>query len=170
MHSILYFPHLTHRVPSGLRVVSKKKHLIDRLNQPDLPPSYTSNTSKEETILEYVEDFRRQFVQVFPERRPLLLCPLNEAGVRKFVCTTVRPTLLPYNSVYNLKVRFNNSLLFSFSSSFACFKSYLHSIQSLTRSITCRTQHVLCPTFSNTFTQTNLLGWYPHLKVFFSKL
>jgi len=86
-----------------LRVVSKKKHLIDRLNQPDLPPSYTSNTSKEETILEYVEDFRRQFVQVFPERRPLLLCPLNEAGVRKFVCTTVRPTLLPYNSVYNLK-------------------------------------------------------------------
>jgi len=54
-------------------------------------------------MLEYVEDFRRQFVQVFPERRPLLLVPLNEFNVRKFVCTTVRPTLLPYNSVYNLK-------------------------------------------------------------------
>jgi len=91
-------------VPSGLKVVSKKKHLIDRLpTQTDLPAGYTSNMAKEETILEYVEDFRRQFVQVFPERRPLLLVPLNEFNVRKFVCTTVRPTLLPYNSVYNLK-------------------------------------------------------------------
>jgi hypothetical protein len=42
-------------------------------------------------------------VQVFPTRRPLLLCPLNECGVRKFVCTTVRPTKLPYNSIYDLK-------------------------------------------------------------------
>jgi hypothetical protein len=90
------------KVPSQLKVVSKKKHLIEDLELTNLPNSYVSNTTKEETILEYVEDFRRQFVQVFPDRRPLLLCPLNEAKVRKFVCSTVRPTLLPYNAVYNM--------------------------------------------------------------------
>jgi len=49
-----------------------------------------------------VEDFRRQFVQVFPDRRPLLLCPMNECGVRKFVCTTITPCLLPYHKLYNM--------------------------------------------------------------------
>lgn len=31
---------------------------------------------------EYVENFRRQFVQIFPKRRELLLVPVNECGVR----------------------------------------------------------------------------------------
>lgn len=92
----------TVKIPSNQKNVSKKKHLIDKSGF-TYGKSYTTNTSKEETVLEYVEDFRRQFVQVFPDRRPLLLCPKNEAGVRKFVCTTVRPTLLPYDSVYDLQ-------------------------------------------------------------------
>lgn len=58
---------------------------------------------KESTLLEYVEDFRRQFVTVFPTRRPLTLAPKNECGVRKFICSTIHPTLLPYNDVYDLK-------------------------------------------------------------------
>mmetsp|Transcript_26582 Transcript_26582/g.52382 ORF Transcript_26582/g.52382 Transcript_26582/m.52382 type:complete len:109 (-) Transcript_26582:2463-2789(-) len=92
------------RVPSDQRVLSKKKQLIIKkgLNNGH-PKSYSTNTSKEETVLEYVEDFRRQFVQVFPQRRPLMLCPKNECGVRKFVCTTIRPSLLPYNEIYNLR-------------------------------------------------------------------
>ncbi len=91
------------KVPSSQKTVSKKKVLIDKLNvSSKVPKSYSTNTTKEDTILEYVEDFRRQFVQVFPERRPLLLCPKNEVGVRKFVCSTVRPSQLPFNSIYDL--------------------------------------------------------------------
>lgn len=34
--------------------------------------------------------------------RPLFLTPKNEAGVRKLVCTTLRPTLLPHTDLYDL--------------------------------------------------------------------
>lgn len=34
--------------------------------------------------------------------RPLFLTPKNEAGVRKLVCTTLRPTLLPHTDLYGL--------------------------------------------------------------------
>jgi len=30
-----------------------------------------------------------------------LLAPLNECGKRKFICTTIRPTKLPYTELYN---------------------------------------------------------------------
>jgi hypothetical protein len=92
------------KIPSAQQVVSKKKNLLDRMPLAgNVPKSYLTNTTKEDTVLEYVEDFRRQFVQVFPERRPLLLCPKNEMGVRKFVCSTVRPSQLPYNAIYDLQ-------------------------------------------------------------------
>lgn len=90
------------QVPSGTMLTSRKQLHLNKLDL-KWPKSYSTNTSKEETLLEYVEDFRRQFVQVFPDRRPLLLCPKNEAGVRKFVCSTVRPTLLPYDNLYDVK-------------------------------------------------------------------
>jgi hypothetical protein len=60
------------------------------------------NTEKEETLLEYVEDFRRQFVQVFPQRAPLFLCPVNEVNTRKFVCSYIRPTQLPFANMYDM--------------------------------------------------------------------
>lgn len=94
------------RIPSDQKVDSLKKRLLDHFvserGRDGFPKSYSTNSAKEDTILEYVEDFRRQFVQVFPERRPLLLCPKNEVGVRKFVCTSVRPSQLPYNQIYDL--------------------------------------------------------------------
>ena len=34
--------------------------------------------------------------------RPLFLTPKNEAGVRKLVCTSLRPTLLPHTDLYDL--------------------------------------------------------------------
>jgi hypothetical protein len=52
---------------------------------------------------EYVEDFRRQFVQVFPARRPLFLCPTNEAGIR--VCPLPRACLLLARQACNLMMR-----------------------------------------------------------------
>ena len=35
--------------------------------------------------------------------RKLLLAPKNECGKRKFICTTIRPTKLPYTELYEWK-------------------------------------------------------------------
>ena len=59
-----------------------KQSRLDGLAFHTLPQGYRENSSKEEAVLEYVENFRRQFVQLFPLRRELFLCPLNECGVR----------------------------------------------------------------------------------------
>ncbi len=55
----------------------------------------------EELCLKYCDRFVRQFADLYPDRRPLLLTPRNECGLRKFVCTTVRPTQLAYTELYN---------------------------------------------------------------------
>eukprot|EP01044_Picomonas_judraskeda_P027129 COSAG03_NODE_8502_length_796_cov_2.661406_2_plen_165_part_01 len=62
--------------------------------------TYNTNDTKEKLVLAYVEDFNTQFTQLYPERRPLLLCPRNECGIRKFVSQTLRPTKLEYKEVY----------------------------------------------------------------------
>ena len=46
--------------------------------------------------LEYIANFRASFDKLYPGRRRLYLTAPNEHGVEKFVCTTLRPTLLPY--------------------------------------------------------------------------
>ncbi|XP_037836960.1 dynein regulatory complex subunit 7 isoform X1 [Kryptolebias marmoratus] len=56
------------------------------------PPSYRINSSREIRLLAIAENFQRQYSLLHPDRKPLLLCPLNECGVRKFVSTTLRPT------------------------------------------------------------------------------
>ena len=76
---------------------------IDALDIGSLPHSYKSNSTKEELALEYVENFRRQFVGIFPKRAPLLLFPKNECGIRKLICSTVRPTQLPYKELYDIR-------------------------------------------------------------------
>lgn len=63
--------------------------------------SYTSNTEKENTILSFCQNFHRQLVHLYRDRRPVLLSPPNEFSVEKFVCTTIRPTLLPYKEIYD---------------------------------------------------------------------
>jgi hypothetical protein len=70
-------------------------------NPNDYPESYNSNSKKEELILEYVENFKKQFQYIYPDRRPLFLTPLNECGVEKFSCTTIRPTTLQFSEVYD---------------------------------------------------------------------
>eukprot|EP00116_Pleurobrachia_bachei_P002476 sb/3462738/ len=76
------------------------------------PASYTSNDNKEIEILGYAENFRRQFVHLYRDRKPLFLSPPNEhniemspkhcvAPLQKIVCTTLRPTLLPYKELYD---------------------------------------------------------------------
>ncbi|XP_059160547.1 dynein regulatory complex subunit 7-like [Physella acuta] len=65
------------------------------------PSSYKDNLPKEQIVLQYADSFRRQYVHLYRDRKPLLLCPINECGVEKFVCTTIRPCLLPFKELYN---------------------------------------------------------------------
>ncbi|CAE8606109.1 unnamed protein product, partial [Polarella glacialis] len=57
---------------------------------------------KEELLLEHVREFEEQFVQVYGNRF-LFLCPPNEYGIPKFLPTTIRPTHLPYQELYEFK-------------------------------------------------------------------
>ena len=72
-----------------------------RIDVMDQPESYRNNTQKEELMLQYVANFQRQLEDLYPKRKPLMLCPRNECGMRKFICTSLRPTQLPFESIYN---------------------------------------------------------------------
>nr|CAD7457087.1 unnamed protein product [Timema tahoe] len=61
-----------------------------------LPHSYSHQTNKEKLILWYAENCRRQFHFLHPDRRPQFLAADNECGIQKMVCTTIRPTSVPY--------------------------------------------------------------------------
>jgi hypothetical protein len=68
-----------------------------------VPRCYTENTTKEELVLEHVLDYEKHFKICYDPNRQLLLCPKNESGIMKFVCTTLRPTKLPYTELYEWK-------------------------------------------------------------------
>ncbi|CAJ1441172.1 unnamed protein product [Effrenium voratum] len=53
-------------------------------------------------VVEEVREFEDQFVNVYGNRF-LYLCPPNEYGVPKFLPTTLRPTHLPYQELYEYK-------------------------------------------------------------------
>ncbi|XP_068180277.1 dynein regulatory complex subunit 7-like [Antennarius striatus] len=55
------------------------------------PESYRINSPKEIQLLAMAENFQRQYSYLYPERKPLLLCPINECEVKKFVSTTLQP-------------------------------------------------------------------------------
>jgi len=80
-----------------------KPKVEEKEASPDVnaPNSYKSNNAKEVEVLNYAENFRRQFVHLYRDRKPLFLAPPNEFSVEKLVCTTLRPTLLPYKELYD---------------------------------------------------------------------
>ncbi|PIK54161.1 putative coiled-coil domain-containing protein [Apostichopus japonicus] len=67
----------------------------------EFPLTYKDNDNKERLVLAYAENFRLQYVHLYRDRKPLFLNPVNECGTEKFVCTTIRPTLLPFHELYN---------------------------------------------------------------------
>ncbi|XP_062283606.1 dynein regulatory complex subunit 7 [Scomber scombrus] len=75
--------------------VSAPQDLLRSLEKTDesLPESYRVNSSDETRLLDVALNFQRQYSHLFPERKALLLCPANECGVKKFVSTTLQPTL-----------------------------------------------------------------------------
>lgn len=54
----------------------------------DLPETYKSNTYKEKLLIQYAENFQRQFKQLYSDRKRLLLTPPNECGIE--VCDVIK--------------------------------------------------------------------------------
>ena len=52
-------------------------------------------------MLEHVLEYARQFKIIYDPTRELLLAPQNECGKNKFICTTIRPSKLPFTQLYN---------------------------------------------------------------------
>ena len=69
----------------------------------NLYTSYKENTLKEELILEHVIQFKKEFNLTIDAKREILLYPQNECGKYKFICSTVRPTKVPYPELYDYK-------------------------------------------------------------------
>ncbi|ESN89877.1 hypothetical protein HELRODRAFT_149332, partial [Helobdella robusta] len=63
------------------------------------PDSYKINSSQEKKIISYIENFCRQYHQLYKDRKSLFICPLNEFKLPKFVCTTLRPMELSYTEL-----------------------------------------------------------------------
>eukprot|EP00933_Yihiella_yeosuensis_P068344 TRINITY_DN7388_c2_g1_i1.p1 TRINITY_DN7388_c2_g1~~TRINITY_DN7388_c2_g1_i1.p1 ORF type:complete len:862 (-),score=200.08 TRINITY_DN7388_c2_g1_i1:210-2795(-) len=85
--------------PVTQKVIRCRRHKAETQNP---HPRYVGNTPKEELLLEHVREFEEQFVQVYGNRF-LFLCPPNEYGIPKFLPTTIRPTHLPYQELYEYK-------------------------------------------------------------------
>eukprot|EP00727_Mastigamoeba_balamuthi_P012195 m51a1_g7599 hypothetical protein (837) ;mRNA; f:230665-233876 len=75
----------------------------ERIKVSSLPKEYRSNTTKEEVLLDYVEQFRKQLARLYPGRAGVLLCPENEGGVPKFVPTFMRPVKVPFPELQDYK-------------------------------------------------------------------
>ncbi|XP_030222882.1 dynein regulatory complex subunit 7 isoform X1 [Gadus morhua] len=78
------------------------------VNLSECPSSYQHNSPQEKQLLVIADNFSSQYSHIFPNRKPLFLCPLNECGVKspvchiqKFVSTTLRSTMLPYSGLYD---------------------------------------------------------------------
>jgi hypothetical protein len=50
----------------------------------NFPESYRVNNNKEKLVLAYAENFRKQYVHLFRDRKPLFLNPLNELQVEVY--------------------------------------------------------------------------------------
>lgn len=46
----------------------------------NIPEPFQENNQGDEIVLEYLDNFRRQFVQLYPDRPKLFLHPKNEHG------------------------------------------------------------------------------------------
>ena len=66
------------------------------------PASYSTNSTKEELCMEYVNSFLDQYTNVYPKRVIPYMIAENECGVPKFICSTLRPTQLQYSEIYDM--------------------------------------------------------------------
>lgn len=52
-----------------------------------MPESYNTNNKKEKILLQFAENFQRQFRQLYGDRKTLFLKPPNEYGIP--VCNNI---------------------------------------------------------------------------------
>ena len=64
------------------------------------PP--VDDPDKEDLCFEYLRHFLRVYASRWPKRSPPYLSALNEFGQTKLVCTTLRPTQLPFSELYDM--------------------------------------------------------------------
>uniref|UniRef100_A0A3Q2YMH1 Dynein regulatory complex subunit 7 n=1 Tax=Hippocampus comes TaxID=109280 RepID=A0A3Q2YMH1_HIPCM len=74
---------------------------VSHRSSPLLPESYKCNSVEEVRLLAIADNFQRQYCLLCPERKSLLLCPINECGIQKFVSTTLRPTMTSHPGLLN---------------------------------------------------------------------
>ncbi len=55
--------------------------MLDIVDKEQFPQTYKENTRKEKLVLGYAENFRRQYVHLYRDRKPLFLNPYNECFV-----------------------------------------------------------------------------------------
>jgi hypothetical protein len=66
-----------------MQFAQQKQQLSQELlDKTKMPASYWSNTEKEVQVLQYVDNFNRQYKQLYPGRKELLLTPDNEFGIK----------------------------------------------------------------------------------------
>lgn len=53
----------------------------------EFPSSYKENLPNENLVLQFAENFRRQYVHLYRDRKPLLLNPVNECFVEVKNCS-----------------------------------------------------------------------------------
>jgi len=83
--------------------VNQKMLRLQSASAASFAGSYANNTEFEELALEYLNDFCQQFSQVYPDRlEPYVTCR-NELGVRKPLCSYVKPSKLPFKQLFDLK-------------------------------------------------------------------
>ncbi|KAH9491420.1 Dynein regulatory complex subunit 7 [Bulinus truncatus] len=87
-------------VPEKPDIKPYKQKSIEIFDPDQFPISYKDNLPKELMVLQYAESFRRQYVHLYRDRKPLFLSPVNECNIEKFVCTTIRPCQLPFKELY----------------------------------------------------------------------
>eukprot|EP00981_Chlorochromonas_danica_P000336 scaffold85_cov175-Ochromonas_danica.AAC.21 len=75
---------------------------LDMKTLSTIPESYRVNNNKEELCLEYVTNFAQQFSAIYKNRREPFVAAENEYGVKKLVCSTIRPTLIPIPELYDM--------------------------------------------------------------------
>lgn len=65
--------------------------------------SYKSNTSNEDKCIEFLISYNERYLSVQKNRKVPLMVTENEYNVKKCVCSSIRPTTLPFADLSNAK-------------------------------------------------------------------
>ncbi|CBZ23459.1 conserved hypothetical protein [Leishmania mexicana MHOM/GT/2001/U1103] len=88
---------------SSSATASRADRLQAFLRSPDIPAPFYTNTTTDDNLITVTTQFDILYHKYFPDRKPLFLLPNNECQRPKMICSFVRPTLLPYDELFDLE-------------------------------------------------------------------